>query len=93
MRYLVDAVKGLMARPAGRRFVHVAELLLYDAALAMLCMALIAVVSGVAHLLHVDQHEIYSGYTIGHIFRFAHVANILATLGFGLYHLIKALRD
>ena len=84
--------KELLQRPAFLRFLKISELLLLDAAIAIVNMILIFIVGGVAHILHLDSHQLFQGLTVADIFRLAHAANILITLGFGLYHLIKELK-
>ena len=92
MRSLWEWWQELLQRPAVARFLKISELLLLDAAIAIVNMLLIFVVSGVAHILHLDSHHLFQGLTVADIFRLAHAANILITLGFGLYHLIKELK-
>ena len=92
MRVLGEWWNRLQQRPAVVRFLNISELLLLDAAIAIVNMLLIFVVGGVAHILHLDTHQLYQGLTVADIFRAAHAVNILITLGFGLYHLVKELK-
>ena len=92
MRSLNEWFRALLVRPAFVRFFRITELLLIGAAIAIVNMVLIAIVSAVAHSLNLDTHQLFHGLTVADIFRLAHAANLLITLGFGLYHLIKELK-
>lgn len=90
MHQLIDLFRGLFARPAWRRVVLVSEEILADLVMTLVFMAGLYVAHKVAKFLGVDQYPIAHGYTVGHIFTYLHVLNLLVNGAFSLRHLIRA---
>ena len=67
-----ELLEALKQRPAFVRLMRIVEVLIIDALIAIVNMVLIAIVGGLAHVLHLDTHQLFQGLTVADIFKAAH---------------------
>ena len=90
MYQILGWLRALFARPAWRRAAILSEEILVDLVTTLVYMAGLFIAHKFTKFLGVDQYPIAQGFTLGQIFIYLHVLNLLINGAFALWHLIRA---